>query len=78
MDTWKDSWELRLLVAYFSSTHPHVLCPEAGRFPDAVISSVKAFPSSSPKCYAQLNMKVVEETSQKQEIKKKKEREKKE
>lgn len=46
---WKDSWELRLLVAFFSSTHPCGLRfdPRQGQFPDVVISSAKAFPSST-------------------------------
>lgn len=54
MDRWKDSWELNLLVAYFSSTH---LCAlhytlRQEQLLDAVILSVKAFPSGSPKYYA--------------------------
>lgn len=69
---WKDNWEQRLVVAYFSSTHPWALyyVLKQWQFPDAVTFSVKAFPSSSPKGYTQLNIKAVEETNQKHEIKK--------
>lgn len=61
---WKDNWEQRLVVAYFSSTHPCALyyVLKQWQFPDAVTFSVKAFPSSSPKGYTQLNIKAVEET----------------
>lgn len=77
MDMWKDNWEQRLVVAYFSSTHPCALyyVLKQWQFPDAVTFSVKAFPSSSPKGYTQLNIKAVEETNQKHEIKKRKRKE---